>query len=98
MSNKDIEAIKEQGYKTPEEILQELFDYDCYLEPKGKAFVWVDYQGTDGRSYGRFRLLSEAEYQSHTVRVSQSSTRHINVHILDTLYDPETKEHIPEEV
>jgi len=97
MSHKDIDAIKAQRDKTPDDILQELFDYDYYLEPKGKAYVWVDHQGTDGGSYTRSRIMTQKEFDSHETRVSQDHTNAIRVAILDMLFDPKTMKYIPEE-
>ncbi len=87
---RDIE-LKDQ---TPEETLQELFDYDNgYSERKGEAAVFLSFRGTDNQRYGSSKYITREYFNSHETRVWRDHTGAIHVDVLDVIYDPKTRQH-----
>lgn len=81
------ERITYEGFrsgKSPEEILEELFENtDGIFECKGVAFVWVDarIRGQENQRAGSFKNIRKDKLNEFNYTVSQSALFPYGIHI-----------------
>lgn len=89
------ERITGQLDKTPEQILDELFEYESPWDRKGQAFVAVEFRSKQNPSHywGSFKTISREVLNRHNYSVSITSTwpRSITVKIHGVVYDEEAR-------